>query len=77
MVESLIMFLIYVCVIVAACWLVIWVLGQIGVALPPQVVKIFWVIVVLIILLLLWRMIGGSLTNATLFSATMPLLGMA
>ncbi len=61
MVESLILLLIYICLVVAACWLVIWVLGQIGVPLPAQVIKIFWVIVGLICLLLMWRMIGGSL----------------
>jgi hypothetical protein len=65
MIESLIMLLIYVCLVVGACWLVIWVLEQLGITLPPQVVKVFWVIVVLIVILLLYRalapMIGGRL----------------
>jgi hypothetical protein len=65
MVESLIMLLIYVCLVVGACWLVIWVLEQLGISLPPQVVKVFWVIVVLIVILLLYRalapFIGGRL----------------
>lgn len=65
MVENIIMLLIYICLIVGACWLVIWVLEQLGVALPAQVVKIFWVIVVLIVILLLVRMllpvIGGRM----------------
>ena len=67
MIESLIMLLIYVCLVVGACWLVIWVLEQLGITLPPQVVKVFWVIVVLIVILLLYRalapMIGGRLVN--------------
>lgn len=64
MVETVIMLLIYICLVVGLCWLVIWVLGQLGVALPPQVVKVFWVIVILIVILLLWRafapIIGGG-----------------
>lgn len=71
MVENVIMLLIAICLVVALCWLVIWVLGQLGIALPAQVVKIFWVIVVLIVILLIWRMIGSSLTNATLFSSVL------
>lgn len=61
MVESIIMLLIYICLVVGVCWLVIWVLGQLGVALPPQVIKIFWVIVVLIVILLLYRMLAPLL----------------
>lgn len=59
MVESVITLLIYICVIVAVCWLVIWVLGQIGVPLPARVIKIFWVIVALLIILLVWRALSG------------------
>ena len=58
MVESVITALIYICLVVGVAFLVIWVLGQIGVPLPPQVVKIFWVVVALVIILLLWRMLG-------------------
>ncbi len=66
MFESIITLLIYICLVVAVCWLVIWVLGELGVALPAQVIKIFWVIVVLIVILLLFRtlapMLGGRLS---------------
>lgn len=64
MVESVIMLLIYICLVVGLCWLVIWVLGQLGIALPEPVIKVFWVIVVLVCILLLWRtfapLIGGG-----------------
>lgn len=60
--ESIIILLIYIALVVGVAYLVIWVLGQLGVALPPMVVKVFWVIVVLVIILLLWRMIGPALT---------------
>jgi hypothetical protein len=66
MFESVIMLLIYICLVVGACWLVIWVLGQLGVTLPDQVVKIFWVIVVLIVILLLYRMLAPMLGGGRL-----------
>lgn len=37
MFETVIVLLITICLVVAACWLVIWVLGQLGVPLPDQV----------------------------------------
>lgn len=55
MFESVIMLLIQVCLVVALCYIVIWVLGQLGIGLPPQVIKILWVVVVLIVILLLFR----------------------
>ncbi len=61
MVESVIVLLIYICLVVGLVGLVIWVLGQIGVPLPAQVVKIMWIIAALLILLLLWRALGPVL----------------
>jgi len=61
MFEALIMTLIYICLVVGACYLVIWVLGQLGVALPANVIKIFWVIVVLVVILLLYQMLSPVL----------------
>jgi hypothetical protein len=52
--------------VVGGAFLVIWVLGQIGVPLPAQVIKIFWVIVALIIILLLYRMIGPAISSGHL-----------
>jgi hypothetical protein len=61
MVESVILLLIYICLVAAVVWLVIWVLDQIGFPIPPQIQKILWVVAVLIVLLLLWRTFGGAL----------------
>jgi len=62
MIEALITMLIYICILALVVYLVIWVLGQIGIALPPQVVKILWVIVALVVLLMLVRLVlGGGL----------------
>lgn len=66
MVEWVIMLLIYICLAMALCYLIIWVLGQLGISLPPQIVKIFWIIVILIVILLLWRMIGATLVHGGL-----------
>jgi hypothetical protein len=55
MIEAVITLLIYVALICLAVYLVLWVLAEVGIALPPQVVKIIWVIVVLIVILLLVR----------------------
>ena len=62
MLEAIISLLIYVCLLALVIYVVIWVLGQIGIALPPQVVKILWVIVALVVLLMLVRLVlGGGL----------------
>jgi glucose-6-phosphate-specific signal transduction histidine kinase len=66
MFEAIVMLLIYICLVVGACWLVMWVLQQLGVALPDQVVKIFWVIVVLIVILLLYRTLAPVLGGGKL-----------
>lgn len=66
MFESIIMLLIYIALIVGVAFLVIWVLGQLGVAIPPPLVKVFWVIVTLIIILMLWRVIGPSISSGHL-----------
>lgn len=64
MLESVILFLIYVCIIALVIYLVIWVLRDVlGVPIPPKVVQILWVIVALIVVLLLVRLIlpmGGA-----------------
>jgi hypothetical protein len=57
MIEAVIMTLIYICVIALVVYLAFWVLEQIGVPLPPQVVKIIWIVVVLICLLLVVRVL--------------------
>ena len=55
MIESVIMGLIYLCLIAVAVYLIIWVLGQLGIAIPEPIMKIIWVIVVLVAILILVR----------------------
>ena len=59
MVEAVIYALITICVIVLVAYLIIWVLGQIGVPMPPNVIKIGWVIIALICILVLWHLLGS------------------
>jgi hypothetical protein len=61
MVEAIVMLLIYICLVVGVCYLVIWVLEQLGIAVPAQVIKILWVVVVLIVILLLYRTLAPVL----------------
>jgi hypothetical protein len=67
MFEAIIFLLIQICFVVALVYIVIWVLGILGVALPPKVVQIFWVIVVLIVILLLYRALAPALHGGRLF----------
>jgi hypothetical protein len=61
MVEGVIMLLIYLAIVCLVVYVALWVLGELGIALPPQVVKIIWIIVVLVALLLLLRLVLPSL----------------
>jgi hypothetical protein len=62
MVESVITLLIYICVLVALAWLVIWVVTEIlGLPIPPRVVQIIWVIVALVVILLVYRAVAPHL----------------
>jgi hypothetical protein len=58
MVEGVIRGLIILCVLVAAVFIVLWVIGQLGLAIPSMVVTIIWIIVALIALLILWRIVS-------------------
>ena len=76
MFESVIILLIQICLVVALCYIVIWVLGILGVALPPKVIQIFWVIVALIVILLLYRALSPFIHGGRGFGMIeLPLLG--
>lgn len=53
--EGVIGALIQLCLIVLVVYVVLWVIGSLGIALPPQVVNIIWIIVALFALLLIVR----------------------
>jgi hypothetical protein len=53
MIEAVIYGLIYLALLVLAVYIVLWVIGELGITLPPQVVKIIWVVVVLVAILII------------------------
>jgi hypothetical protein len=53
MIEAVVYGLIYLALLVLAVYIVLWVIGELGITLPPQVVKIIWVIVVLLAILII------------------------
>lgn len=55
MIESVIMMLIYLCLLAIAVYLVIWVLEQIGISIPANIMKLLWVIVILVVVLMIVR----------------------
>jgi hypothetical protein len=64
MIESILVFLIYVCVLAIVIYAVIYVLREVvGLVIPAKIIQIVWVIVTLLVLLWLVRIImaGGGL----------------
>jgi hypothetical protein len=57
MIEAVITLLIYICVLALVVYLVIWVLGAIGVPIPAMVLKIVWIIFALMCLLMVLRLL--------------------
>lgn len=53
MIEAVLMALIYLALAVLVVYVALWVIGQLGIALPAQVVKIIWLIVALVALLII------------------------
>lgn len=66
MIESIIMAMIYVCLIVLAVYIVVWVITELGVPVPAQVMKIVWIIVALICILLIVRVLLPGIKLASL-----------
>ncbi len=60
MVERIIYALLYLCGIFGAYWVIMWVLGSLGVHLPPHLPEILMVALVLVAILVLWRLFAGS-----------------
>jgi hypothetical protein len=57
MLEAVIRFLITMCLIALCVFLVIWVLGALGIVLPAMVIKIIWIIAALVAVLFLVRLL--------------------
>jgi hypothetical protein len=64
-VENVIFLLIYICLIVGLVYLVVWVLGKLGIEIPPMVMNIVWLIIVLVIILFCWRALSPFISGGT------------
>ena len=72
MVEAVIYALIYICLLALVIYLIIWVLQTVaGLALPPKVIQIIWIIFALICILILVRLL---LPHAGKLVGMLPLL---
>ncbi len=60
MIERIIYALLYICGIVLGYYLIIWVLGAIGLHIPAMVLNILLVMLVLVAILVLVRLFAGS-----------------
>jgi len=59
MIVTIITLLIYLCILALVIYLVLWVMEQIGLALPPQMVRIIWVIALLVAILFILQALPG------------------
>ena len=60
MIITILWALVYLCIIVAVVWLILWVLAKLGIAIPANVLNIIWVIVVLLSIIWLVQHFGGA-----------------
>jgi len=65
--ERVIRALLYLCVVAICFFLCVWVLGQLGIALPYMVITILKVMFVLIAILILVRLFYPILSGASLW----------
>lgn len=70
--EAVVRALIYLACLALAFFLVVWVLGAIGIALPAKVVNILMVIFVLVAILVLIRLFAPSFAGFTLWPPRNP-----
>jgi hypothetical protein len=57
---SVLWFLIGLCVLIGIVWVIVWVLGQLGIVIPPMVMKIAMIIIGLLCLIFFLTMLAGS-----------------
>jgi hypothetical protein len=56
MFEAIIRALLYICGIALCYFLIVWVLGEIGIAIPIMVLHVLMIMLVLVCILVLWRL---------------------
>jgi len=57
---NILWFLVFLCILVGIGWVILWVLGQLGIPVPPMVVKIALLIIALLCLIWFLTMLAGG-----------------
>ena len=60
MVERIIYALLYLCGLVLAYYAILYVLGALGIHIPPNILNVLMVMLVLVAVLILWRLFAGA-----------------
>jgi len=60
MITAVITLLIYLCILAIVVYLIIWVLGIIGLPIPQKVIQLIWVIAALIAILMIVQFLTGA-----------------
>lgn len=60
LVINVLWFLIFLCIVIGIGWLILWVIAQLGIPIPPMVVKIALIIVGLLCVIWFLTMISGG-----------------
>ena len=60
MITAIITLLIYLCILAIVVYLIIWVLGIIGLPIPQKVIQLIWVIAALIAILMIVQFLAGA-----------------
>jgi hypothetical protein len=75
MITGIITALIYIVLLAIVVYLIIWVLQIVGVALPPKIVQLIWVVFALIVLLILVQvLLGGGMPGLKLGRAALTVI---
>jgi len=57
---SILWFLVFLCILVGIGWVILYVLGQLGIPVPPMVVKIVLLVIALLCLIWFLSMLAGG-----------------
>lgn len=63
LIIGILWFLVFLCILVGVGWVVIWVLEQLGIPIPPMVVKIVLLVIGLLCLIYFITLIAGGGMN--------------
>jgi hypothetical protein len=72
MFERVCFALFYLCGIFLGYYLVMWVLGELGIRIPEMVLRVIWVMLVIVAVLMLYRLFKGAFGNLRLWPSDPP-----